>query len=276
MELSTEDFKIIRDIIKKRSGIWLPDSKTTFLKIRLRHRLKVTNTETVKNYYYYIKYDPNGEKEIDDLIDAVTVNETYFFRDDDQLDDFSTEIVPRLLEKKGVFDPVSIWSAGCSTGEEPYTLAMLLLEHPLNIEPSRINIVCSDISGSVLQSAREGLYDEYSIRNIPPYYLLKYFEKDENGKYRIKKQAKDVVNVSRINLMDAFAAGRIRNMDCVFCRNVIIYFADNEKETCISHLYRSLKKGGYLFLGHAESLGRISSLFESIRLKRTVAYRKSE
>ncbi len=274
MEISIEDFKTIRDMIRERCGIWLTDSKINFLKIRLNHRLKDTNMETVKDYYYYIKYDPNADKEMDDLIDAVTVNETYFYREEAQLEDFNHEIVPRILEQKKGLSPVSIWSAGCSTGEEPYTLAMLLMEHPLKISPSMINILGSDINHAVLRSAREGFYSNYSVRHLPPYYLLKYFDKNPDGTYVLKEQLKQLIKFAHINFMDSFATGRIRDIDCIFCRNVIIYFDDEDKGRCINNLYRSLTKGGYLFLGHSESLGRISNLFEVVRLKQTIAYKK--
>lgn len=273
-ELAIEEFRTLRDMIKERSGIWLSDTKVSFLSVRLNHRLKVTNIESAKDYFFYLKYDPEGGAELDNLVDAATVNETYFFREDAQLEDFSNEIVPKILEQKTGGEPITIWSAGCSTGEEPYTLAMLLLEHPLQIEPSRISIIASDINRSILSAAREGVYDSYSVRRTPPLYLLKYFEKRDDGKYLVNEKVRRLVKFAHINFMDPFATGRIRDMDAAFCRNVIIYFDDIDKGRCIDNLRRSLAKGGYLHLGHSESLNRSSSLFDVVRLKQTVAYRK--
>lgn len=275
MELTVEDFIPIRDLIKERCGIWLGESKISFLRNRLVSRLKATNMDTAKEYFYFLKYDPFGQKEMDELVDAVTVNETYFNREDEQLGDFVNEVVPLLLERKRGVLPLSIWSAGCSTGEEPYTLAMLLMEHQLAIQKSMIDIFASDINNRVLCSAREGLYTDYSVRHLPPLYLLKYFEKDNNGIYSIKDEVKTMVRFACINFMDSFATSRIKEVDCIFCRNVIIYFDKKDKVRCIEHLYRSLAKGGYLLLGHSESLEHVTGRFDVVRLKKTVAYKKS-
>jgi chemotaxis protein methyltransferase CheR len=180
------------------------------------------------------------------------------------------------MQHKRGWDPIKIWSAGCSTGEEPYTLAMLLLEHPLTIDSSRINIIASDISNTVLRSAREAQYDDYSVRYVPPHYLLKYFDKNSKGKYTLHEKIKGLVKFARINLMDPFATGRIKDIDCIFCRNVILYFDDEDKDKATQYLYRTLTNGGRLVLGRAESLGRISNLFGVLRQKRTTVYSKKE
>jgi chemotaxis protein methyltransferase CheR len=274
MDLSKHDFENIRDLIKHRSGIWLSDAKRNYLSVRLSRRMKATGAETVKEYFYYLKYDIGGETELNNLVDEVAIHETYFFRDEEQLEDFSSHIVPMILKKKQVPSPINIWSAGCSTGEEPYTLTMLLFEHPSIIEPTRIHIIGSDISSAVLQSAREGIYDQHSIRYVPPHYLLKYFTKIGDDQYAVNDKVKDRVRFAHVNLMDPFATARIREIDCIFCRNVILYFNDSDKEKCTEYLYRSLNKGGCLVLGRPESLGRISGLFEVVRLKHTVIYGK--
>ena len=276
IELAKDDFETIRDIIRERSGIWISETRVNFLKYRLSTRLKANNMEVAKDYYYFLKYDPGGDKELENLIDEVTIKESYFFREQDQLQDFSQQIVPRLLTQKKEDTPIWIWSAGCSTGEEPYTLAMLLMEHPLKIEPSRINILAADISYSALRLAREGTYDDYSVRYVPPLTLLKYFDKNRDERYAVKDRVKEVVRFAHVNLVDPMSTSRMREMDCVFCRNVIIYFDDRDKKKSVEYMYRSLHRGGYLFLGHAESLSRVSSLFEVARLKKTVVYRKRE
>ncbi|CAN2047592.1 chemotaxis protein methyltransferase CheR [Candidatus Magnetomoraceae bacterium gMMP-1] len=276
MEVSKENFQSLRNMIKERSGIFLCDTKMRFFQLRLVKRLKKTNIDNVKDYYYYIKYDPNGEFELDSLIEEMTINETYFFREKEQLDDFNNEIIPILMEKKKLAQPVKIWSAGCSTGEEPYTLAILLKENPLIISPSNINIMASDINKTALHAAREGVYDDYSLRFLPLGYKDKFFDQTESNKYAVKESVKQSVKFARTNLMDSFATSRIRDMDCVFCRNVIIYFDDHDKAKCIEHLYKSLRSGGYLFPGHSENLSRVSDLFNVVRLKNTVIYQKPE
>jgi chemotaxis protein methyltransferase CheR len=270
MELTVAESRPIRELIKERSGIWLADSKTVFLALRLAPRLKSTNMDTVRDYFFYLKYDANGEKELDHLVDAVTVNETYFFRENTQFDDFCSVVVPSLMEQnKG--RPLSIWSAGCSSGEEPYTIAMRLLE--MQIDPGLINVIGTDINRHILDAAREGRYDSYSVRHVPPLYLLKYFDKIADGRYSVKKQVKQLVKFAHVNFMDPFSTGRMRDIGCVFCRNVIIYFDEKDKGRCIDNLRRSLIKGGYLFLGHSETLSHSSSLFDVVRLKQTIAYR---
>lgn len=271
-----EDFHALREMIKSRTGLWLPETKQTYLKLRLNRRLQATAMETFRDYYYFLKYDPSGQEEMATLIDILTVNETYFYRENVQLDDFIQVVAPEILARKRDLSPLSIWSAGCSTGEEPYTLAMLLMDQQgLHGNPN-LNILGTDINRAVLQSAREGVYDDYSIRHLPPHLLLKYFQQDQNGRQTINDPVKAIVNFAHVNLMDPFVTGRIREMDCIFCRNVMIYFDDQSKKKCLNHLYRSLKKGGCLFLGCSESLGHISSLFEIKRLHQTIAYIKPD
>lgn len=275
MELSREDFDSIRHIIKDRSGICLGDTKISFLKSKLAQRLRNTNTETVKDYYYYLKYDSNRESELDYLIEAIAIGETYFFRHVEQLGDFSDQIAPEILGRRKSMQTLAVWSAGCSTGEEAYTLAMLLLESPCKIQPGSIYILASDISPAALHSAREGIYDDYSVRHVPKYFLENYFDRNREGKHAIKPQLKQIVRFASINLLDSRSMGRVRNMDCIFCRNVMIYFDDRDKGRCAENLYESLNSDGYLLLGHSESLGRITNLFEPAKLKQTVVYRKS-
>ncbi len=152
---------------------------------------------------------------------------------------------------------------------------MLLLENGLESGRAGLEILGSDISSRVLRTAREGLYDDYSIRHVPPLYRLKYFD-ETDGKHGVKPRVKRMVKFAGINLVDPFATGRIHAMDCVFCRNILIYFDDGAKAGCIEHLYRTLNKGGYLLLGHAESLAHVDSPFEVVRLRGSVVYRKPE
>lgn len=274
MDISREDFDNISSMIKEKSGICLGNAKTSFLASKLAHRLKETNSESVKEYYFYLKYDSKGMIELDNLIETVTVGETFFFRHQEQLDDFAGQVLPEILKHRRNLHPLSIWSAGCSSGEEAYTLAIMLLESNCKLDRDSINIMASDISASALHSAREGIYDDYSVRNVPRGLLYKYFEKTAKGKYLIAPTIKQIVRFASINLMDYRSTSRVRNVDCIFCRNVIIYFDEKDKRRCVEHLYESLSEDGYVFLGHSESLGRISNLFEPLKLRHTVAYRK--
>lgn len=275
MDLSQEDFQNMRSIIKDRSGIFLGDTKINFLRSKLAQRIRETNSGSVKDYYYYLKYDGKGQAELDSLIESVAIGETFFFRHTEQLSDFAGRVAPEIVSRRKIASHISIWSAGCSTGEEAYTLAILLLESHCNLRPSSINILASDINASALQSAREGIYDNYSVRNVPVNLLEKYFDAKGKDKFAIKSEVKALVRFASINLIDHHSTGRVRNMDCVFCRNVMIYFDDKDKSRCAENLYESLSQDGYLFLGYSESLGRISNLFEPMKLKETIAYRKA-
>ena len=274
MDLTREEFENVRDMIRQRCGLWLADQKMSFLRSRLAARLAATSMETVREYYYYLRYDPGGEEELCSLIESVLINETCFFREEAQLQDLCETIVPGLLDGSGKAGPLCLWSAACSTGEEPYTLAILLLEHPLRILPHRVAILASDISHTALQSARQGVYDGYSLRKVPAQYLRQYFEAHSDGRCALKDRVKQMVQFAGINLLDPMETGRIKNMDCVLCRNTLIYFDDEGKRRCVEHLYRSLNRGGFLLLGHSESLGRIPNPFEVVRLKQTIAYRR--
>ena len=275
MDLSQEDFESMRTIIKDRSGIFLGDTKINFLGSKLSQRMKETDSESVKDYYYYLKYDGKGSAELDILIESVAIGETFFFRHIEQLADFSERVAPEIVDRRKMASNVSIWSAGCSTGEEAYTLAILLLESDSKIQPSAINILASDINASALQSAREGIYDNYSVRNVPSALLEKYFDRKAKDRFMLKPEIKSLVRFASINLMDYRSTGRVRSMDCIFCRNVMIYFDDRDKSRCAEHLYESMSADGYLFLGYSESLGRISNLFEPMKLKETIVYRKA-
>ncbi len=274
MDITQEDFDSIRFLIKEKSGISIGANKANFLVSKLGRRLKETNSESFKEYYFYLKYDSRGSSEVDRLVDLVTVGETFFYRHIEQLEDFSEQVLPGILKNRRLLHPLSIWSAGCSSGEEAYTLAIMLLESDCKLNPDSINIMASDISSSALQAAREGVYDEYSVRNVPKHLLGKYFEKNRAGKYILDPFVKNVVRIASINLMDSQSTGRVRNVDCIFCRNVMIYFDDTDKKRCVENLYGALADDGFMFLGHSESLGRISNIFEPFRLKHTVAYRK--
>lgn len=275
MDLTPEDFDSMRSIIKDRSGIFLGATKINFLRSKLVQRMRQTNSESVKDYYYYLKYDGKGESELDILIESVAIGETFFFRHTEQLADFSERVVPEIVSRRRISQNFSLWSAGCSTGEEAYTLAILLMESNCKIRPSSISILASDLNASALQAAREGIYDNYSVRNVPSGLLEKYFDRKTNERFMIKPEIKALVRFASINLMDHRSTGRVRNMDCIFCRNVMIYFDDRDKARCVEHLYESLSADGYLFLGYSESLGRISNLFEPMKLKETIVYRKA-
>lgn len=271
--MSDETFRLLRDLIKNYCGIFFDDSSKYLLERRLSRRVMLLNLNDFRDYYRFLLYDSKREEELSAIMDILTVNETYFFREPNLLKAFSEEILPELREKNQHSKKLRIWSGGCSTGEEPYTIAMLILEDG-RFFGWDIQITGSDISQRVLQVARKGVYGRNSFRQTDSYYIKKYFREEGEGFWRIKDSVKELVTFSYLNLLDPFRTRLIETMDVIFCRNVLIYFDMESRKKVIDMFYNKLCNGGYLLLGHAESLLNISSSFVLIHLKNDVVYRK--
>lgn len=257
IEMSNHSFYALRDMIYERSGIFFPDQEKNILENRLLRRIKDVGFDDFEKYIDFLRHDPLRDKEFSTLFDIVTTNETSFFRDANQLQAFESVVLPQIVkeaEEKG-YKKLRIWSAPCSTGEEPYTLAMLLLNKFPRIQDSGwvIEIHGSDISECVLNSARRGEYNDYSIRNVPPPYLDRYFTKNGNGKYNVRPDVRGMVRFSNINLFDNLRLKMFRGMNIVFCRNMLIYFDEAAKKRVIANIYDSLAPGG-IFLWVMQSL----------------------
>lgn len=270
--LHDDVFRLIRDLIRDHCGIYFDDDKKYLLEKRLSRRLKNHNLNNFRDYYRYLLYDKKREEELSAIIDILTVNETYFFRELNQLKTFSEEILMELKETNKDTRRLRIWSAGCSTGEEPYTIAMLILEKNL-FNNWNIEIIGSDINHRVLQVARNGIYRKNSFRATEGYYIKKYFF-EEDGIYRISDNVKQFVNFYHLNLLDNFKAKIIGTVDVIFCRNVLIYFDHTSRKKVIEIFYDRLCDGGYLLLGHAESLINISTSFNLKHFKYDMVYQK--
>ncbi|MBI5561958.1 MAG: protein-glutamate O-methyltransferase CheR [Deltaproteobacteria bacterium] len=276
-KLSNDTFRFLRDVIYARSGIAFAETKKYLLETRLMRRLEERNLKTFEDYYYFLTYDPAREAEFRHLLNSVVTNETSFFRDPVQLDVFKGGVIPRLIEAKLASGGkhIRIWSAACSTGEEPYTLAMMLMEEPLICKMGiTIEIIGSDLSDVVLKTAQSARYDRYSLRNTPEVYLRKYFVPDGDN-FMVNGRVQEVVKYRSINLFETAETRAVRGMDVVFCRNVLIYFDEASKKKVCSHLYDSLVKGGYLLVGFSESLHNITRLFRPVSIERSVVYQKS-
>jgi len=208
------------------------------------------------------------------LFDAITTNETFFFREPQQFEVFSNNLFPQIIKENTQMGrkDIKIWSAACSTGEEPYTIAMILLEKP-ELASTRKEIYASDISESVLMSARKAIYGNYSVRNIPPHYMAKYF-KDSGGIYVLSDIVKSMVKFMNINLINEKEVKQLKGIDVVFCRNVLIYFDDKAKKKAVSLIYDVLRPKGYLFVGTSESLHNITRSFRPTVINKVVIYQK--
>jgi chemotaxis protein methyltransferase CheR len=273
--MSDASFMRLRDVIYKKSGIYYTESKKYLLEGRIAKRLQERSLKTYDQYIDYME-SPKAKNEIHQLFEAVTINETYFFRAESQFEAFEKIIVPEIMKNKSKIrnNIFRVWSAASSTGEEAYTLAILFLEKLRPMFPGlQFQILASDINNAVLDNARKGVYKEYAIRNVPKHLLLKYF-RQSGDKYILNDEVKKLVKFMNINLYDEQAMRMITACDIIFCCNVLIYFDAASKQQVISHLYNSLNKGGYLFIGYSESLHGISKAFKLIHLPKAMAYKK--
>jgi len=273
--MSDEEFRLLRDQVYGHSGIFFDDGARYLLEKRLSRRLIQLSMTTFRDYYYYLRYDQQRDHEFVELMDILTTNETYFFREDFQLKAFTDEILPEIIAGKEAQGDrtLRIWSAGCSSGEEPYTLSMLLLEQKC-LAGWRVEIIGSDISQRVLQLARKGVYGRASFRTTDDHYLRTYFEEVEGG-YRVNNAVRERVSLSQLNLFDPPRLMLLGKMDIVFCRNVIIYFDQTAKKQVIDNFHRMLHNGGFLLLGHSESLMNISTAFSLRHFKNDMVYQKA-
>ncbi len=270
----TDDvFRQLRDFIYEQSGIFIPDNKKYFLENRLGRRVQERNLKGYDEYLYLLKF--GGDKnELIKLFELVTTNETFFFREPQQFDVLCGELLKKILEEntKAARRDVKMWSAASSTGEEAYTIAMMLMERP-ELAGFRKDILASDISESVLASAKAAVYGSYAVRNVPPAYLSKYFtNKDQN--YKLSESVKANVRFMKINLMSDKDVKPIRGVDVIFCRNVLIYFDEKAKQKALALMYDALRPGGSLIVGTSESLHNITRAFRPTVINRVVLYQK--
>jgi len=259
--MSGEEFRLLRDFVYQHCGLNFTEDSKYLLEKRLGKRLQHHRLKNFKDYYYLLRYGQQKEQELSEVVDALTTNETYFFREEFQLKTFTQEILPEIRARKSKDGDkrLRIWSAGCSTGEEPYTIAMLLLDMP-DFRDWQIDIIGTDISQKVLQAARKGVYGSASFRATDPTYQRRYFVEAE-GKQRIADQVKRLVTISHLNLFDTPRVALLGKMDVIFCRNVIIYFDLVAKKKVVESFHQRLRPEGFLLLGHSESLMNISNSF---------------
>ncbi len=275
--MTDEEFKIIRDEIYKLTGIYYADNKKYLLEGRLLKRLSANNLDDFRSYLKLLKSSSNSE-ELHKLFDAITINETYFFRAEQQFEALIDVVAPEIIEKKLKVSPnpfFRVWSAACSSGEEPYTIAMMMKERLSKKYPTaQFQIVGSDINREVLEKAKRGIYKEYSVKNVPSLYMDKYFKKQANGLYALSDDIKRLVKFAPINLYKKEEVRKMANVDVIFCANVLIYFDPPSKERVVSNLYDALNRGGYLFIGYSESLHGVSKAFKLVHLPKCMAYKK--
>ena len=272
LELPDDIFHLFRDLMYEQTGVVLDEGAKYFVENRLIHSVRRLQFDNFRDYYFFLKYDRKKDEELANVIDLLTIHETYFFREEQQLKSFSEEILPEIASRKQNVQSLRIWSAGCSTGEEPYTISILLREKE-EFKDWNIEIFATDVSQRVLQAARRGLYQPAAFRSMDPKYLTKYFKKEDNA-YRISDVIKKNVIFLHLNLLDSSKLAFINPMDVIFCRNVIIYFDMTAKRKVIETFHGKLRDQGYLLLGHSESLINISTAFALRHFTYDMLYQK--
>lgn len=270
--MSSDEFKLFRDLIHKESGIFLNEAKKDFLKARIDKRLKVRNIGSYFRYYKLVT-DNKNKRELYNLLDSVTISETSFFRNMPQFDLLREKVLPELVEEKRKIGDYNLilWSAGCATGEEPYSMAIEVMEAIADSPLWDIKIIASDISLRCLEVAQSGIYPKDRVKEVPERYLTKYF-KASGDYYLVKDCIKRLVAFDYHNLKHQ---NGLTNVDIIFCRNVMIYFDIEEQKRIVERFRGILNRGGYLFLGHAESLnGLTNGDFKLLFWNKGTAYQK--
>jgi len=274
--ISDEEFRQLRDLIYAASGIYIADNRKYLLENRLRNRLKALNLKSFSEYYYFLQYDRDRRLELPRMFEVITTNETSFYRNPPQLTVFQEHVLSEVVERERRVGTrrLRIWSAGCSTGEEPYTIAIQIAE-VLKADQAHwdVRITANDLSEGVLASARRGEYAEYALRTTPREIAARYFT-SVDGKHTIRPEVRKMVEFGPLNLSDRGQVKRVEPSQIIFCRNVIIYFDDEMKKKVIASFYDNLVVGGYLLIGHSESLHNISRAFKPVHYQGAIIYRK--
>ena len=277
MILSVSNFETLRDFIYNFCGMFFHTGRKYFLESRIARRMEARGMKDFTEYFKLLRSISDSSGELKLLLTEITTNETCFFRNTQQIAAFERQFLPELVEtkKKIGFRKIRIWSAGSSSGEEAYTFAMLLLEKRASIlKDWVIEIVGTDISEKVLVQAREGVYNNYSVRNMPDLYRKKYFKEEAGGTYVLAPEAKKLVTFTNLNLYDDSRMVFMKSFDFIICSNVLIYFDAAAKAKIVQHYYNNLQPYGYFFLGQSESLHSVNDKFKTIHFPGGFAYKK--
>lgn len=267
----------IRDLIYKISGIYQPEEKLYLLFSRCAKRMAAVSAKTPSEYLEHLTIRGNRDAELRLLLNEITIGETYMFRSPPQLEALRNVILPQIMQAKSAmgFKRLRFWNAGCSTGEEPYTLAMFLMELSTSLLSGwTFDILATDLNDDSLAAAKAGIYGEYALRNVSDTLRKKYFKVHDEKRLQAGEALKAQIRFDRVNLSDNSKMVFLKGMDVIFCCNVLIYFDLASKKRVVQHFFSNLVPGGYLFLGHAESLFQVDNTFHLVHFPGTTAYSK--
>ena len=265
------DLTRVCEFVYRRTGLVYGDNKRYYVERRVALRMRATGASDFATYYAKLGLDA-GEAEA--LVNAFTVNETYFYREKHQLQTLSGAVLPIVTTNKGPGESIRIWSMPCATGEEPYSIAIWLLENWPLVDAYNVEIVGSDIDTDVLDAARAGEYGARALASLPDDLKARYFEPAGPESWELIQDLRESVRFTAANLVDSASLAAQGPFDIIFCRNLLIYFDAASREVALDNLYRALASGGFVFLGHTESLAKVSERFIVTRFKESIAYRK--
>jgi chemotaxis protein methyltransferase CheR len=273
LAMTNEEYARFCNFFYRKTGIQFVDSKKYYVERRVADRIARTNSESFRDYFTLVRFQMSGQ-EMQFLVNAMTVNETYFFREDYQFDSLVKGILPEIAKSKSHGRPIRIWSMPCSSGEEPYSIAIKILELWGSSDAWDIEIHASDIDTKILDEARAGVYGERSLSRVPLATRQQYFVRRPDGNHQICAALRDSIDFSLVNIVDPIQTRRFRNFDVIFCRNLLIYFDDPGRREAAEMFFEALAPGGFLCLGHSESMSRISSIFAPRKFQESIVYQK--
>ncbi len=272
VRISEEETRLLQEIIQDYCGVSYGLDSGFFLERRLGPRLEALGLGSYREYYHYLRYDPGGADEMEELVERITTHETYFFREQYQLEAFTEEILDDLHTRLADRRRLGIWSAGCSTGEEPYTIAMLLMEDG-RFNGWNVRVFGSDISRKVLAKARTAVYGTASFRTTEESLRRKYFNEME-GRFGLRDEVRNLCSFGQLNLLATERYRVLGPCDVIFCRNVLMYLGHEARHRVVEAFYDQLSPGGWLLLGHSESLLNVTTRFDIANLEKDLVYRK--
>jgi chemotaxis protein methyltransferase CheR len=272
--ITPEEVQRFCEFLYRRTGMSLTEGKRYFIDRRLQERIAATGSLSFQAYFSLLRAD--ADHEIEHLINSFTVNETYFYREDHQLRCMTESLLGAIVSRKKPGGTVRIWSIPCSTGEEPYSIALWLMENWPKVDDYNIEIAGSDIDTRALKAAASGIYGDRALMRLSRNVIDRYFRPVADGNHQIDKGLRNSIEFTRANLVDPRDVAQYRDFDLIFCRNVLIYFDDASRRQAAENLYDCLRPGGYICLGHSESMSRISPLFRVARFPDAIVYQRPE
>jgi chemotaxis protein methyltransferase CheR len=270
--IDAEEYRRLCDYLYRHTGMVFTEVRRYFVERRVEDRMIATGSSSFTSYFARLRANVDGE--LEQLINASTVNETYFYREDHQFACLTSNLLQERLRMKPRGEAMRIWSVPCSTGEEPYSIAIWLLENWAEVDAHNIEIVGSDIDTNVVEAARAGVFGKRALMRLTQALTNKYFTPAGPEHWQLIDELRQSVRFTAINIVERAETRPHGLFDVIFCRNLLIYFDDTSRRVAAENLYESLAPGGYICLGHAESMSRISSLFEVCRFADAIVYRR--